>query len=93
MHQFGWISEREGELFKFASERGGYPESRGEGSLRKGGGGFQPFRKLWQNTYLFPGYIFKKQKEEPGMQILGKFNLVYSGHIVMKTLNTLHSII
>ena len=43
MHQFGWISEREGELFKFASERGGYPESRGEGSLRKrGGGGSNP---------------------------------------------------
>ena len=32
MDQFGWFSERGGQLFKFASERGGYPE--------RGGGGF-----------------------------------------------------
>ena len=46
MHQFGWLSERGGQLFEFASERGEYPESRGGGSLRKegegGGGGSNP---------------------------------------------------
>ena len=44
MHQFGWLSERRegggggegGELFKFASERGGYPE-RGEFPQKRGG--------------------------------------------------------
>ena len=29
MHQFGWLSERGGQLFKFASERGGFPQKRG----------------------------------------------------------------
>ena len=33
-----------GSLFKFASERGGYPERRGGGPSEKGG--FQPWRKL-----------------------------------------------
>ena len=81
-----------GNFLNLLQKEGGTQRAGGRAPSEKGGG-FQPFRKLWQNTYLFPGYIFKKQKEEPGMQILGKFNLVYSGHIVMKTLNTLHSII
>ena len=29
MHQFGWLSERGGQLFKFASERGGYTQRKG----------------------------------------------------------------
>ena len=34
MHQFGWLSERKGNFYKFASERGG---SQKGGSIRKEG--------------------------------------------------------
>ena len=52
MHQFGWLSERGGQLFKFASERGGYPErGGGVGSLRKGG---VPTLEETMFTYLGP---------------------------------------
>ena len=72
MHQFGWLSERGGQLFKFASERGGVPTNEG-GSLRKGG--FQPWRKLWvysscknipleSKAYDSAPNIQKKEKEE-----------------------------
>ena len=38
MHQFGWLSERGGQIFKFVSERGGTQKG-GRGSFRKGGRG------------------------------------------------------
>ena len=83
-----------GNFLNWLQKEGGTQKAGGRAPSEKGGGGGS---NPWGNYDRIPsysqGYIFKKQKEEPGMQILGKFNLVYSGHIVMKTLNTLHSII
>ena len=45
LHQFGWLAERGGQLFKFASESVGYPNKRGGAPSEKGG--FQAWRKLW----------------------------------------------
>ena len=39
MQQFGWLSERGGNFLNLLQKE--------EGSLGKGGGGFQPWRKLW----------------------------------------------
>ena len=81
-----------GNFLNWLQKEGGTQKAGGRAPSEKGGG-----VPTLEETMTIPsysqGYIFKKQKEEPGMQILGKFNLVYSGHIVMKTLNTLHSII
>ena len=51
MYQFGCISERRGQLFKFASERGGTQTGGGFPQKR---GGFQPRRKLWSLKYHWP---------------------------------------
>ena len=50
MHQFGWLSERAGGLFKFLSERGG--TQKGRGFPQKRGGGSNPGGN----------YVLKKQK-------------------------------
>ena len=48
MHQFGWLSERGGKLFKFASERGGFPQNE--------------FIKAILKEYEYCKKVMKKQK-------------------------------
>ena len=50
MHQFGWLSERRGQLLKFASERGGYPPKKGEVPSEKAG--FQPVEEETVGLFL-----------------------------------------
>ena len=68
LHTLIWIALRKrGELFKFASERRGYPERGGVPSEKEGEGEFQPWRKLWpvlesqifETIYLY--YIFNSK--------------------------------
>ena len=56
MHQFGWISERGGYLFKFTSERGGYQERGGGFPEKMGGsnpGGNYDTSYIWRNVRQF----------------------------------------
>ena len=60
-HQFGWISERGGKLFKFASERRGYPERGGSPQKRGGsqggvGRGGVPTLQETEQSYSTPNH-------------------------------------
>ena len=46
MHQFGWISERTGQLLQFASEREGLPQKKG------GGGGVSNLGEIYGKSYI-----------------------------------------